>query len=258
MSETICQSVKKHAGTIWAYSVSSNCEKAKSMSQKIESLLNNYIDNFLLDENDYIILQNEYNLASEIWQAYDYFSSLTGPEWSDNHPDNHIVYDHKIILQGHKVIPWRVIQLTNNPSANFEENKFVNIVNMLKSPSVENYNIAMNILAHVNISTNENIIYFLLIQNYISASRRRILETDPHTKFETFDFSNWVYYSNNNCAHEYYYDIDEIIKEYELILKCRYNERSISQSDMEIIAKYFLIPHFNASTKFKLKLIPTI
>ena len=258
MSEQIILSAERNKNIIWSYSQHHHCVKAIAMSKRIRNLIDSYYDNFLLDPTDYIILQANHNLSHTIWDAYNYFSSLTGHAWSENHPDNHILYNHKVILQNHKVIPWRVVQLTNNPSANFGESKFNNIVNLLKSPSVENYDVAMNILAHVNISTNENIIYFLLIQNYISASKKRILTDESNTKFKTFDFSNWAYYSNNSPSELIYYDIDQIIQEYEKILKCRYNERSISKSDMEIIAKYFLIPHFNASNKFSLKLTPTI
>lgn len=208
------------------------------------------IDNFILEEEDYIVLP----LINK--KSYG---------WSGNFWDNNVLLSTNIddyvnqtlILFYQQPIHYKNVMDINTKSSAFTEERFDKLKGWCSnSLDPEQFKIVLNVIAGFNLSNSKDVLMTLLFKNYLFVFRQKLIRQKLFPGSNHVSLFNYEYYTHSYSSIAQHTTIDALLQHYESIIRKRTSNFKVSPEDMQTISKYFYIPLLDRSTNFEIKIQP--
>ena len=209
--------------------------------------LQEQVDNFVIDEEDAIVLslnrKKHSSYANTIWRNY-----------AEENED----YVNKIMLPYYqKPIHYKNVMDLTPEGSRFTEERFNTIKSWAKtSNDKEHYKLILNMVAGFNLSKSKDVLMTLLVRNYLYVFQRRLHKQGISASCSDVALFNFRYYTHKNALLSTHDTIDSLLEDYEVIIRQRTSNFKVSPEDMQLISKHFFIPNLQNSERFEIKIQP--
>jgi len=215
-------------------------------NRKTINYLREQIDNFVLDEDDYIIVPTNNRartpIARTIWTHYIECDESLHKE---------------MILYHQEPIHFKNVMDVMPEGSRFTEERFKTMSSWAKtSNDKDNFNLILTMIAGFDLSKSKDVLMVLLMRNYLFVFKKRLQKQGFGVSCTNVPLNNYYYYTSRDAYISNYGTIDGLLYDYEKIIRQRTSNFKVSKEDLQLISKYFYIPVLDQSRTFEIKIQP--
>lgn len=211
-----------------------------------QNYLQEQVDNFILDIEDAIVLstnrRKNYAWSGSFWQ-----NSLGVGDY----------YNKTMILFHQEQIHYKNVMDINTNQSSFTEERFEKLKLWCSSSlDPEQYRIVLGVIAGFNLLHSKDVLMTLLFKNYLSVFKRKLVKAKIYTGGNMPPLFNYEYYTSSDTLISQYTPIDNLLRDYENIIRKRTPNFKVSPEDMKLISEFYYLPNLDYSDNFEFKIQP--